>query len=655
MNKLLSLCMIVKNEEDALATCLDSVRGLADEIVIVDTGSTDRTLSIAAQYTDCIFHFEWTGNFAEARNEALRKATGRWILVLDADEYVEDNDGKHKLRTFLESANPRSPIGYYVPILNYVGERNAGKVSESTMVRLFPNDSHIRYARPIHEQLVHDTVELELIAYPLTIHHTGYTADTIMAKNKSQRNMAIFETMREREELGPYDDYSLGNEYMAIRDYAQAVVHYNRAWSTASPEKSWLPACYMQSIRALMELNRYREAWQHVDEALRRWRDYADFHWSKADLLVQLGFDRLAEEELLACIRLSEKEQNDAYRCWLISPNYATTLPYQQLAVLYLQQQRIQDAVTCLTKLLYANPNHLAVLSKLVQLLLQHETPEVVIRFLTKHYASDEGKYSLLLLEAAILSGNAYMCSHYLNLSMRLGNEVPTSLVLRCAIITGNKEAFDRALKQSLSGDAAHINESLCLAACLWSDRCYREAIVYHEDGSHLDYASVLDLIMHHDAGTSGSQTDTDCNPTVIVSILMGMFRDGHYEGYDRLIRLFPNAYDTLANRLGDFFYTENRLELAIDYYSVLLDNDQLAATGYENLARLYLSQGELADGLAFLAQAIDRNENRPSLYTLFLQYSDDAQAKASMMRRFAAKFPDGADLPFIRELVSLN
>lgn len=87
-----SLCMIVKNEEAVLNRCLESMVSAMDEIIIVDTGSTDATKKIAAAYTDQIYDFPWTGNFAEARNYAASKATGDYIYTADADEYLEPEE-----------------------------------------------------------------------------------------------------------------------------------------------------------------------------------------------------------------------------------------------------------------------------------------------------------------------------------------------------------------------------------------------------------------------------------------------------------------------------------------------------------------------------------------------------------------------------------
>ncbi len=93
----ISLCMIVKNEEQFLEKCLQSVQGLVDEIVIVDTGSTDKTPEIAKKFTQKVFNFQWCDDFSAARNESLKHATGDWILVLDADETISRQDLKQLL------------------------------------------------------------------------------------------------------------------------------------------------------------------------------------------------------------------------------------------------------------------------------------------------------------------------------------------------------------------------------------------------------------------------------------------------------------------------------------------------------------------------------------------------------------------------------
>ena len=109
-----SLCMIVKNEEEVLSRCLDSVKAFTDEIVIVDTGSTDGTRKIAADYTDRVFSFTWIDDFAAARNYAFSQATGDYLLWLDADDFVSPDNAK-KFLALRERLADEQPDMVFLP------------------------------------------------------------------------------------------------------------------------------------------------------------------------------------------------------------------------------------------------------------------------------------------------------------------------------------------------------------------------------------------------------------------------------------------------------------------------------------------------------------------------------------------------------------
>jgi len=123
----LSLCMIVKNEEHFLEQCLNSVKDLVDEIIIVDTGSTDRTKEIAKKFNAKIFDFEWIDDFSKARNESLKNATGDWILVLDADETISSQNHQR-----IKDAIQSEAAGFLLVHQNYTNDSSAAGWTPST-------------------------------------------------------------------------------------------------------------------------------------------------------------------------------------------------------------------------------------------------------------------------------------------------------------------------------------------------------------------------------------------------------------------------------------------------------------------------------------------------------------------------------------------
>ena len=178
-----SLCMIVKNEERVLQRCLDSVAGLMDEIIIVDTGSTDATKKIAARYTDKIYDFVWINDFAAARNFAFSKAAMEYIYSADADE-VLDEENRQAFRTLKETLLPEIDIVqmYYTNQLSFGTIYNYDK---ELRPKLYKRNRNFRWEGAIHEQVV-----LQPVIYDSEI------AITHLPENQHKdRDFAAFERM----------------------------------------------------------------------------------------------------------------------------------------------------------------------------------------------------------------------------------------------------------------------------------------------------------------------------------------------------------------------------------------------------------------------------------------------------------------------------
>jgi len=146
-----SLAMIVKNEAAVLARCLDSIKEIVDEIIIVDTGSTDETVEIAKLYTDKVFHFDWINDFAAARNFSFSKATCDYIMWLDADDFFADSERK-KLLEYKKNFNPELDVAY----LKYnVGFDAQGNVTLSNYrERILKRSRNFQWSEPVHECIV---------------------------------------------------------------------------------------------------------------------------------------------------------------------------------------------------------------------------------------------------------------------------------------------------------------------------------------------------------------------------------------------------------------------------------------------------------------------------------------------------------------------
>ena len=231
----ISVSMIVKNEEACLATCLESVKD-ADEIVIVDTGSTDRTIDIAKKYTDKVFSgpdFLWRDDFAFSRNQSLERCTGDWVLIIDADEILESG-GISKIREVV------SRTTYDAIFFNAVSLRNMKEVHPS--IRLFKRDSGITWKGRIHNYLTESEGEIS----DLRIFY-GYSK---AHEADPDRAFRILTKVVAEDPDCKRERFYLAREYWYRNDYTTALHWYDNYLSVAewAPEMAdaWLKKarCY---------------------------------------------------------------------------------------------------------------------------------------------------------------------------------------------------------------------------------------------------------------------------------------------------------------------------------------------------------------------------------------------------------------------------
>ena len=211
-----SLCMIVKNEETSLPKCLGSVNNFVDEIVVLDTGSTDKTPQIAQQFGAKVHYFTWNNNFSSARNEALKYVTGDWILVLDADETLTD-----EIIPLLKTVISKEE---YL-VINLVRQEVGSTQSPYSLVsRLFRHHPNISFDRPYHA-LIDDSVTAILTQEPhwqigylpgVAILHTGYQKAVINEQNKYAKAAAAMEEFFASHPNDAYVCSKLGALYMQM-------------------------------------------------------------------------------------------------------------------------------------------------------------------------------------------------------------------------------------------------------------------------------------------------------------------------------------------------------------------------------------------------------------------------------------------------------
>jgi glycosyltransferase involved in cell wall biosynthesis len=205
-----SLCLIVRNEEDNLAECLSGVAEIVDEVVIVDTGSTDGTKAIATRFGARVYDFPWVDSFAAARNESIRHATGDWIFWLDADDRLDPGD-LAKLRTLFANL-PDENVAYAMKCV-CLPEKGATASTIVDHVRLFRNRPELRWEYRVHEQIIMPALRRNggsVRWTDMAIRHIGYQ-DAALRERKLERDLRLLRMEDVERPDDPFILFNLGS------------------------------------------------------------------------------------------------------------------------------------------------------------------------------------------------------------------------------------------------------------------------------------------------------------------------------------------------------------------------------------------------------------------------------------------------------------
>jgi tetratricopeptide (TPR) repeat protein len=369
----LSLCMIVRDEEEMLGRCLAAVAPAVDEIVIVDTGSTDRTIEIARSFGARVLQREWTGSFSEARNASFDAATGDWIIYLDADEVLvgEDVDALRALtRQVWREA-------FYLMETSFTGEAEDGTGVVHNTLRVFRNREQYRFQGRLHEQVVnlpHD-VPGRIEQTTVRVQHYGYLGSVRDARAKSARNIELLRAQQSDSAPNAFLHFNLGMEHAAVGDSANAVSELERSWALVRAQglerRDFVPALLVRLANALVNAGRPVDAIALADDTLRLFPGFTDLVFAKAWALVALGKPADAVEMWRACL-----DMGDAPARYCASVGAGTFLPLLALANHHLAEGDLTQARALLERSLEEHPSFAGAAGRYVTVLLaQGEAP----------------------------------------------------------------------------------------------------------------------------------------------------------------------------------------------------------------------------------------------------------------------------------------
>jgi glycosyltransferase involved in cell wall biosynthesis len=360
----LSAAMIVRNEERFLEDCMKSLKGVADEIVVVDTGSTDGTKDIARSYGARVFDFPWRDDFSAARNESVRHCLGEWILFIDADEKLRPIE-KATLRADLSRPGYTAFTVIYRPITGFTSFRE---------YRVFRNDPRIRFEGIIHETVLPSVIKvgkedgLAIGDSVLEIDHLGYDGEM---GHKHKRNLPLL-----KKHVGNLPDNSflrwrLGAVLKALGDSEGAEREWREAIDTIRRRKDIVPRdCqpYYDLIRHLLE--REEDASRLLDEAETLFPDNYLIKWARAMVLMH-GGEYEAAAGMFGEITSIDPEHIDAGRISFDNRIFGS-FSYEPMGTCYFKLGMLRESERCYSLALEKDPENREIQTKhkLVSVLL---------------------------------------------------------------------------------------------------------------------------------------------------------------------------------------------------------------------------------------------------------------------------------------------
>lgn len=392
----ISLCMIVRDEEEWLGRCLEAVKDGVDEMIIVDTGSRDRTVEIAESFGATVLYHEWTGDFSEARNIGLDAATGDWIVWLDADEIFADGDGA-RLR---ELAGRTWRECYRMDMVHYLGDADDGERAMHAPWKLFRNRPEYRFKDRIHEQIGHAfpgyLLGERFEHVPLRIDHYGYLGQVRVDRDKSDRNLKLLLEQLADGDESAFMHFNLGSEYSVIATeeaQVKALEHFRIAYHKVTGDlnfklQGFLPSLVLRYVRSL----RGHQLYDEMDEACElihaHFPNFTDVRYEQA----LAAFDRsdwpLAREHFERCLELG-----DAPAIYSPTIGCGSYLAELRLAQVELAEGHGDAAIERFAAVREQNPEYLGLIDPYATTLLARgDSPAEVLSTLTSgHDLSPSG------------------------------------------------------------------------------------------------------------------------------------------------------------------------------------------------------------------------------------------------------------------------
>lgn len=604
----ISACVIVKDEADNIARCIESYSRYVDEVIVVDTGSRDETVSIAIKAGAKVLHFQWENDFAKARNFAIEYAIGDWILFLDADEFFVKGTAAN-LTTVLQKADSNKTIDAIFVHMVHIDPRRGVTIGSDPVARIFRNDKRLRYVGNIHEMLMNKGDQVQAVVADkdtLLLHHTGYTLES--EKRKAQRNLALLQELEEAGKANHLTYMYLSDCYKSLRQYDK-VIHYADLFLQSKVEVFGFNCRpYVNKINAMFNMrDRYtlNQVYDLISEALMNFSDFPDFHRALAYYYYCSKQYSAALQQFFKTIEYNERYQGLEGNSLLGNLDDV----FFSIALLSSMKNNEVFALEYYVKALQYNRFSEPSFRSLI-LLIGNQGSEDLILVLNSIYDKDaEQDVEFLVLQLARLKAKTALL-YYQNIwKKQFGHEDITQLIV---LLTQGQ--YHNAFRHFLEGFSESKDQQWELFAVVSALLSNNNSLLEEMHGlAQPTYMNIINSRLSPDYIVVPFTLD-DINP--YLHVLEEIILLGDFEEIERIIALSDEFVVDISNQIVALLTQYRRYHSALRYYAYkeanLSDYHYIYSIGY-----CYYKVGQYPEALNMFEQAIRLGYQANDIYEL--------------------------------------
>lgn len=615
----ISGCLMVKNEEKNIEKCIDSFKNVVNEIIVVDTGSTDNTVKIAKQCGAKVYHYDWNSDFASARNVAIEKAVGDWIIFLDADEFFYANTGSN-IPNLLSQAAP-NVNSLLCKIVN-IDNSDMKEKSTAHVIRVFRNNKKIRYNHKIHEIVLDKGKPMtSAIVAPeaLLIYHTGYSSEMVVSK--FERNLKLLLDEEKKDKFREITYFYIGDCYFGLKKYELAIEYMRKYITTGHKNTGSNMKPYSIIIEAMFGLGyKYNEILEEISLAIEKFPNHPLLYRHRATLESINNNFQVALEFFHKTLELQEV-YNDVETNFVEGSIYNI---YYNIASLYEYKNDFSNAVEYYVKSLKEKYDYTLSFDKLIRIIRHEDPTEVVILLKSIFDESNELHVKFLVNELSKLKLGKVLL-YYTNIWHKSFNKEDNNLIFTF-LANGNYEEAYKYFHNCYFEDWGYSWGMFSLISALLSEN--KENINEIKDYVKPSFRRFI-LAYEGDENILFIADDQNDYLSILREFTLLGLEKQILKILDMKVKFDCHLLDPIGNVLMDLAY----YELAIKNYTECLMHENVYNKGYiyNKIGIAYYRICDYENALEFIEKSLESGNKDNALFN-YLQWTS-VQCKDDLIK----------------------